>query len=438
MDVFSYISSWNTVIILSIVNTFFIFFYVRFNKYNIISVSNFFLLSLWLCFFFGFILSYFYHFYVNDVVLVEKIFYAQILISLCLYIYLFVFFIIDYLLPKFRIKLFEIPNQRSFIKLLSVILFLSSIFSIVFYVFKNDGFILLKSTSYVDRYQSNMGLGFVTLLINMYIPALVIYYLLKPSKSRLFFALFLSISIGILSYLAIGGYRQILFMGILSLLFYNLYHQGISFLRFIFYSFIGVFVLFYLALLRYNIELDENMLVLLIGFSIDSLSPFKSFINIFEYIDATKDYQNLKLFFGHFQIVIPRVLWTDKPELILNSGNFYTQNILNYKSALTISPTIAGELYLMRGFFSLVLGFAFLAIINVFLERVLTYCKDNSYIAILHNTFFFVCLFNVFWLVREGLEVYIYRTLRMYILFWFFIIITYVVYVFLTYKKTTK
>ena len=92
----------------------------------------------------------------------------------------------------------------------------------------------------------------------------------------------------------------------------------------------------------------------------------------------------------------------------------------------------------MRGFFSLVLGFAFLAIINVFLERVLTYCKDNSYIAILHNTFFFVCLFNVFWLVREGLEVYIYRTLRMYILFWFFIIITYIVYLFLTYKKTTK
>ena len=435
IDLLSSFASWNIILFVAILNTGIIFLYVKYNKYNLISVSNFFLLSILLCFFVGFILAFFSNNLLGDYNLsVYQVFITECLISICLYFYLLVFFAFDVLIPQKRLVLFKIPNSKSFIKILSAILFITAVLSILIYVWKNQGFVLLKSTGYLDRYEANRGLGLITLLIKMYIPAIILFYLLNPSNGRLLFSLLLAIGFGLLSYLAMGGYRQMLIMGVASLIFHRVLHQGISSFKVVLYSIIGVASLYYLAMFRYNINVDENVLGLLIGFTQDSLSPFNSFTKIFEYINTTSDYQNLKLFFGHFQIIIPRILWEGKPELILNSGNFYTQHVINYKSALTISPTLAGELYLMRGFWSLFIGFGLIAVMNVFLERIVIYYKESNIQSIVQNTFFLVVIFNAFWLVREGLEVYIYRMFRMYVLFWVFIVLTYTIYFII--KKT--
>tara|TARA_B100001093_G_scaffold305440_2_gene291511 strand:+ start:69150 stop:70466 length:1317 start_codon:yes stop_codon:yes gene_type:complete len=428
-DILSSLATWNNILFISLLNSALIFSYIKFNKYNLISVSNFFLLSFWICFFVGFLLAFFSHNLLGDYSLsVYQVFITVCLISICLYLYLLVFFVFDLLIPQKRLVLFKIPNSKSFIKILSSILFITSVLSIFIYVWKNQGFVLLKSTGYLDRYEANRGLGLITLLIKMYIPAIILFYLLSPTKSKLLFSLLLAIGFGLLSYLAMGGYRQILIMGVASLIFHRVLNDGISFFKTILYSTIGVVSLYYLALLRYNINIDDTGLGLLIGFTQDSLSPFNSFTKIFEYINTTSEYQNFKLFLGHFQIMIPRILWEGKPELILNSGNYYTQHVINYESTLTISPTLAGELYLMRGFWSLFIGFGLIAIMNVFLERIVIYYKESNIHTIVQNTFFLVVIFNAFWLVREGLEVYIYRMFRMYVLFWVFIVLTYFIY----------
>lgn len=435
IEIINSFASWNNILFISLLNSVLIFVYIKFNRFNLISVSNFFLLSIWLCFFVGFILAFFSNNLLGDYNLsVYQVFITECLISICLYLYLFVFFAFDVLIPQKRLVLFKIPNSKSFIKILSAILFITAVLSILIYVWKNQGFVLLKSTGYLDRYEANRGLGLITLLIKMYIPAIILFYLLNPSKGRLLFSLLLAIGFGLLSYLAIGGYRQILIMGVASLIFHKVLHKGISSFKVVLYSIIGVASLYYLAMFRYNINVDDTALGLLIGFTQDSLSPFNSFTKIFEYINTTSEYQNFKLFLAHFQIIIPRILWEGKPELILNSGNFYTQHVINYESALTISPTLAGELYLMRGFWSLFIGFGLIAVMNVFLERIVIYYKESNIQSIVQNTFFLVVIFNAFWLVREGLEVYIYRMFRMYVLFWVFIVLTYTIYFII--KKT--
>ena len=429
IEIINSFASWNNILFISLLNSVLIFAYIKFNKYNLIKISNFFLLSIWVCFFVGFILAFFSNNLLGDYTLsVYQVFITECLISICLYLYLLVFFAFDVLIPQKRLVLFKIPNSKSFIKILSAILLITAVLSILIYVWKNQGFVLLKSTGYLDRYEANRGLGLITLLIKMYIPAIILFYLLNPSKGRFLFSLLLAIGFGLLSYLAIGGYRQILIMGVASLILHRVLHNGSSFIKITLYSIIGILSLYYLAIFRYNLNVDDNVLGLLIGFTQDSLSPFNSFTKIFEYINTTSDYQNLKLFFGHFQIMIPRILWEGKPELILNSGNFYTQHVINYESALTISPTLAGELYLMRGFWSLFIGFGLIAAMNVFLERIVIYYKESNIQSIVQNTFFLVVIFNAFWLVREGLEVYIYRMFRMYVLFWVFIVFTYIVY----------
>ncbi len=429
IEIFSPFASWNFVLLFSLFNTIIIFLYIKINHYNILSVSNFFLLAFWLCFYVGFLLAFFSNYFFKEFSLsLKEVVATEILISICLYVYLLIFIVCDIIVPNFRFRLFLIPNKKIFIRILSFLLFSVASISIIIYLWKNNGFVLLKSTGYLDRYEKNIGLGLITLMITMYIPANLLIYLIKPVKSRFYISLIIAIIFGLLSFFAIGGYRQLLLMGIISLFFYNIYHSGISYTKVFTYSVLGVVILFYLAVIRYDIDLNQNLVGLFIVFTQDSLSPFNSFTKIIEYIDSTSDFQNIKLFLGHFQIVVPRMFWENKPELILNSGNFFTQNVLNYKSALTISPTLAGEFYLMRGVLSLFFGFILIAVMNVILERVVVIYKENNMNGILQNTFFFASIFNSFWLVREGLEVYIYRMSRMYILFWFFIFITYLIY----------
>ena len=133
----------------------------------------------------------------------------------------------------------------------------------------------------LDRYEANRGLGLITLLIKMYIPAIILFYLLNPSKGRLLFSLLLAIGFGVLSYLAMGGYRQMLIMGVAALICHRVLHKGISSIKVVLYSIIGVAALYYMAIFRYNINVDENVFGLVLGFTQDSLSPFDSFTKIF-------------------------------------------------------------------------------------------------------------------------------------------------------------
>jgi antigen polymerase len=164
--------------------------------------------------------------------------------------------------------------------------------------------------------------------------------------------------------------------------------------------------------------------------TVDTFSPIKSFSNILDYYASGKnDFLGYSVWTNEISSLVPRFFWSEKPIQVINAGNYYTQEIINYERAVTISPTLLGSSYIVAGNFGILLTALISGILFKWLDVKFyianrhvsnTTAWDNNHIS--YSVFYYFILFYTFAAAREGLEVFIQRFIVSYILFLFVVI----------------
>ncbi|MEP0366649.1 MAG: WzyE family oligosaccharide polymerase [Cyclobacteriaceae bacterium] len=269
--------------------------------------------------------------------------------------------------------------------------------SILLYVAIN-GVVLFKSSSYDARYESNVGLGLLTKYINFGLVFLIQFYIVSRAKltSYLYALIFCAAVFSVM-----GGYRQVAFAAILNVILLQFIEGRFTLKRLILYFTIGIIVINFVALLRYGISIQDlfssDSLRLVVFFFFDGLIPVDAFLRIVDYCEVHKA-PGLSIPINQFLSYVPRFIWSDKPIVIMNAGNFYTSVILNRTNFITYSPTFLGELYLIGGKYACFVG-SFSA--GVLIRKLDSYStKQNIGLkSIFVLSFGFLIIFNLY---REG------------------------------------
>lgn len=319
-----------------------------------------------------------------------------------------------------RFRVFPATDHRTK-RLVAILMLAASLSAMVIYVSTASN--QVSGDSYSLRFSENLGKGYLTLFFFYYIPAILLLFMLRPSRRRWLLFTLLIVCIGLFNFVAIGGARRGLFIGIFAMLLAG-HMTGILRLTLTKVVVGGIAMiagLTMLALVRYGVNVSDFSSVErhhLAHLIIDSIAPIDSLVKAMLYIQETDAVQGIDLFLNQFVAVIPRTVWLDKPELILNSGNFFTQEVLRYPvEGLTISPTLLGALILAGGWGGVVAGMIATGFLLNWLNLQLI---NSNYVA---RVFLVSNAVSFFGLAREGLEVLIYKLLLDYILFVMFLLV---------------
>ncbi len=292
------------------------------------------------------------------------------------------------------------------------------IFALLIYI-KNNG--VAFGGGYEARLEQNSGGGLSIILMYAFVPASIVFFLRRATKFRYVLALAMAIFCGSVYYYVIGGSRNVMGAAVLAITYFAYDKRVLKLNEIIILSLLCCLSLVILGALRYGSSFNDvlNMITsgssVIISFALDSFSPIYAIKDIIHYIDKTGNIQGFDTFFNEFAIIVPRFLWEDKPINFLNNGYFYTTNILNMDTQLTISPTIVGSFIIMFG----TTWFWLWGIITGFVLKFLDMVTRKTRSIILKISFV-TCIGYCFFWVRDGLEVF------MYISFKFFICIVFI------------
>lgn len=273
------------------------------------------------------------------------------------------------------------------------------VLAMVFYLIKN-GFVFFNIESYEDRYYSNFGLGLYTLLMQLFYFFVAGYLILKKPRS-IKFVFGLAILFALFTFALLGGYRQLGF-GVLVGVFVWMYidgriNIGLFFSIFIFFLVTSLVV----AVFRYGYEDIDFSFILerVLIYFYDGLTPHEAHLNIYDYV-VQHGPPGGGIILNQMASYVPRSIWSGKPEVMLNGGNFYSLEVLNRDSVVTYSPTLIGESLLAHGDFFFLTAIP-LAAILAWIDCLIS---SKSYLGVLFVLFSFVLVFNLY---REGFYVFL-------------------------------
>ncbi|EJD6044837.1 WzyE family oligosaccharide polymerase [Providencia rettgeri] len=325
-----------------------------------------------------------------------------------------IYLIVTILTYRLLSSFFKIKNsitlRQSYSKSISYILFIMFFLGLILYIINNG---IAIGLSYNERLEANTGGGLAIILMYSYIPATVIYYRNNPNKKHLIISMGISLFCGLLYYIIIGGSRNVLAAGLFSLIYLAVKHKNISIKSLIIIIITGVFSLILLEAYRYSNNVEDSLNFIkdnsnIIYFIFESFSPMLAVININKALELNNiSPQLLVTFFNEFSILIPRFLWENKPINVYNNGYYYTTNILNLNTNLTMSPTLLGSSLIMFGSYFYWVFAILSGIVLYFFDLLLVSRKNKNLQLIL------ICSIGyLFFWVRDGLEVYLYVVIK--------------------------
>lgn len=220
----------------------------------------------------------------------------------------------------------------------------------------------------------------------------------------------LGIMFCIVTFLALGGHRQLGFgvFFVIGLLLYEM--KKLNRMQLIALSLVSVSFLTLSAVFRYDVSISSfgDIVKIFSIYTFDGLTPIDAYYNIYNYVSTygPEDGVLSNLFLS----LIPRAIWSEKPEIMMSAGNVYTQFVLGRVTAITYSPTILGELLLVHGLYLVPFVAPVLAFVMVILNRLVATGSRLGYI------FLSLSPLLVFNLYREGFYVMIKRII-LYLIF---------------------
>jgi len=340
---------------------------------------------------------------------------------------IFLFFYYFFSKSKIFVQFFysiKLPVLKSNVfKKVYLIFFIIGLLGLLIYYLKN-GFVFFKEGGYENKNLANVGLGYARIMYGVGLSyGIAAFLLFSFNKFRFKVSLLISLILGVLIFLIIGGGRAASLGLFIEVLIIALYYNRINEKK-IFILGIGLFFLIVLlTIIRYKVSLSSETLSLILYQLQGSFSPIDSFAKIIEVMPFQFDFRQ-DLFFNSFLTLIPRFIWENKPLDIQVPSVFFTNEILNYKSFLTISPTLLGELYIYGGMLGVTIGMFIVA----FFVRLMTIIYIKSFKLASYRLFFIFNALVYFSLMREGVSIFLRDLFMKLFIFSFIVLFIYILY----------
>lgn len=285
--------------------------------------------------------------------------------------------------------------------------------------FAHNGFLLFKLHSYSQIFSREVSGVALKRFFYFFIPAmLIIYFLYQTPRAWLLF-LVSTTAFGFLTYAIVGGTRANIIIAFAIFLFIGITRGWISLWMLASAGVAGIIGMFWLALKRYglNVQGDEAFYTFLY-LTRDTFSPWENLALLLQNYDKI-EFQGLAPIVRDFYVFIPSWLWPGRPNIVLNTANYFTWEVLNNHSGLAISPTLLGSLFVMGGTAFILPGAIVVGLIIKWFDWLysLALSTDNRYKAAIISSFCFGAIFNMIVLAREGLDAFASRVVFFLIIF---------------------
>ncbi|BET98482.1 ECA oligosaccharide polymerase [Xenorhabdus taiwanensis] len=285
--------------------------------------------------------------------------------------------------------------------------------------FMQNGFLLFKLQSYSQIFSSQVSGVALKRFFYFFIPAMLVVFFLKPTKVRWLCFLAGTVGFGILTYVIVGGTRANIIIAFALFLFIGIVRGWITLWMLFTAGAMGIVGMFWLALKRYSLDVSgAEAFYTFLYLTRDTFSPWENLALLLDNYSKI-DFQGLAPIIRDFYVFIPGWVWPDRPNLVWNTANYFTWDVLNNHSGLAISPTLIGSLVVMGGVFFIPLGAIAVGFIIKWFDWIYEAGKQesNRYKAAILQAFCFGAIFNMIVLAREGVDSFVSRVVFFCIVF---------------------
>nr|WP_213993015.1 ECA oligosaccharide polymerase [Sodalis sp. dw_96] len=277
--------------------------------------------------------------------------------------------------------------------------------------FVHNGFLLFRLQSYSQIFSRDVSDVALKRFFYFFIPAMLVLYFLNPHRRNWLLFLTSTVAFGILTYMVVGGTRANIIIAFALFLFIGVQRGWISLWMLGGAGVMAVAGMFWLALKRYGLDVkgDEAFYTFLY-LTRDTFSPWENLALLLQNYDKIV-FQGLAPIVRDFYVFIPGWVWPERPNLVLNTANYFTWNVLNNHSGLAISPTLIGSLLVMGGVLFIPLGAIVVGLILKGFDTLYERGKAASdrYRSAVLQAFCFGAVFNIIVLAREGVDAFVSR-----------------------------
>ncbi|MGK5721310.1 ECA oligosaccharide polymerase [Proteus mirabilis] len=277
--------------------------------------------------------------------------------------------------------------------------------------FLQNGFLLFKLKTYSQIFSSQVSGVALKRFFYFFIPAMLVVYFLKPTQQRWFFFLCATVGFGILTYVIVGGTRANIIIAFALFLFIGIVRGWITLWMLIAAGVMSIVGMFWLALKRYGLDVSgAEAFYTFLYLTRDTFSPWENLALLLNNYDKI-EFQGLAPIIRDFYVFIPSWVWPQRPDVVLNSANYFTWEVLNYHAGLAISPTLIGSLVVMGGVVFIPLGAVVVGLIIKWFDWLYQQGlnEHNRYKSAILQAFCFGAIFNMIVLAREGVDSFVSR-----------------------------
>ncbi|HEJ9487663.1 TPA: ECA oligosaccharide polymerase [Proteus mirabilis] len=277
--------------------------------------------------------------------------------------------------------------------------------------FLQNGFLLFKLKTYSQIFSSQVSGVALKRFFYFFIPAMLVVYFLKPTQQRWIFFLCATAGFGILTYIIVGGTRANIIIAFALFLFIGIVRGWITLWMLVAAGVMSIVGMFWLALKRYGLDVSgAEAFYTFLYLTRDTFSPWENLALLLNNYDKI-EFQGLAPIIRDFYVFIPSWVWPERPDVVLNSANYFTWEVLNYHAGLAISPTLIGSLVVMGGVAFIPLGAIVVGLIIKWFDWLYQQGlnESNRYKSAILQAFCFGAIFNMIVLAREGVDSFVSR-----------------------------
>ncbi|WP_109399696.1 ECA oligosaccharide polymerase [Proteus sp. TJ1640] len=277
--------------------------------------------------------------------------------------------------------------------------------------FLQNGFLLFKLKTYSQIFSSQVSGVALKRFFYFFIPAMLVVYFLKPTQQRWIFFLCATVGFGILTYIIVGGTRANIIIAFALFLFIGIVRGWITLWMLVAAGVMSIVGMFWLALKRYGLDVSgAEAFYTFLYLTRDTFSPWENLALLLNNYDKI-EFQGLAPIVRDFYVFIPSWVWPERPDVVLNSANYFTWEVLNYHAGLAISPTLIGSLVVMGGIAFIPLGAIVVGLIIKWFDWLYQQGlnESNRYKSAILQAFCFGAIFNMIVLAREGVDSFVSR-----------------------------
>lgn len=317
--------------------------------------------------------------------------------------------------PRYAVEVKSLANLTAWILMMIAIL------SLLGFMLLNQGLLLFKLEKYSHIFSAQVSGVALKRFFYFLLPALLIWFFLKPTKESWWLFLVAGMTFGVLSYLAVGGTRANLALAFVMFMLLGYLQRFLSFKWLVRAGLLTVIAMFLLALWRYRLNVQgSEAFYTFLYLTRDTFSPWE---NVAKIMDAEIEFQGLMPIVRDFYVYIPQSLWEERPDIVWNTANYFTKSVLGNFSGLAMSPTLLGSFYIMGGIPMIAIGMAVVGgLIRIF-DNFFAYGKNSAVI----QSYCLANLFNLIVLIREGIDAFISRFCFFSVIFVFAYIVAYLI-----------